>query len=225
MQFEDFKQLKALKKELETAEKGGQAAEPVVQQRRNRTIKLRSIEEEHSRNEGFFKGQAVRMMDTNDEATITGFRKDCFELTFPDGLVITAVKGEFIVIDKEEDRMMFRSMPSAPKKKDQRLSAGSAFPGGQNEPLRVDLHLERIPGNESIPEWAALDFQLDYFRRKIRENAKHRGKKIVFIHGGGDGVLKSALRKELDEVFALTCSYQAGTSDNHGPDTTIVTIR
>ena len=43
-----------------------------------------------------------------------------------------------------------------------------------------------------------------------RQNLKHKGKRIVFIHGVGDGILALAIRKELDEVFALSCSYTYG---------------
>ena len=51
---------------------------------------------------------------------------------------------------------------------------------------------------------------MDYFRRVLRKNLKHKGKRIVFIHGVGDGVLAQRIRKELDEVFALSCSYTFG---------------
>jgi len=44
--------------------------------------------------------------------------------------------------------------------------------------------------------------------------------KITFIHGIGDGILKAAIRKELDEVLALRCSYSVGD-----PAVTVVTIR
>jgi hypothetical protein len=61
---------------------------------------------------------------------------------------------------------------------------------------------------------------MDTFRRVIRENMSHRGMKISFIHGVGDGILKSAIRKELDEVLALRCTYSIGD-----PAVTVVTIR
>ena len=76
--------------------------------------------------------------------------------------------------------------------------------------MTVDLHIERIPGNEGIPEWAALEFQMNYFRQVLRKNLKHRGRRIVFIHGVGDGTLAAAIRKELDEVFAVSCTYTFG---------------
>ena len=76
--------------------------------------------------------------------------------------------------------------------------------------LTVDLHIERIPGSDGIPEWAALEFQMNYFRQVLRQNLRHKGKRIVFIHGVGDGILAQAIRKELDEVFAISCSYTFG---------------
>jgi hypothetical protein len=54
----------------------------------------------------------------------------------------------------------------------------------------------------------------------IRENLSHRGLKISFIHGVGDGILKAAIRKELDEVLTLRCTYSVGD-----PAVTVVTIR
>lgn len=47
-----------------------------------------------------------------------------------------------------------------------------------------------------------------------------RGMKITLIHGIGDGILKAAIRKELDEVLTLRCSYSVGD-----PAVKIVTIR
>ena len=86
--------------------------------------------------------------------------------------------------------------------------------------MTVDLHIERIPGAEGIPEWAALDYQLQYFRQVLRQNLKHKGRRISFVHGVGDGILAAALRKELDEAFAVSCTYTYST-----PGVTHVTIR
>ena len=86
--------------------------------------------------------------------------------------------------------------------------------------LTIDLHIEAIPGGNGIPKGQQLQFQIETFRKVIRENISHRGMKITFIHGIGDGVLKAAIRKELDEVLALRCSYSVGN-----PAVTVVTIR
>ena len=201
MKLTDLKDLRVIKKDLSPEPED----KPQQNQPRKRSVELRSKEEEHARNEGLVMGQKVRMMDTNDTATITGFGKGYYELEL-DGLPIRAVRSEFIPIDPEEDRKLRSSIPSRMKKQEDSIE----FQEDTTGDLTVDLHIERIPGNEGIPEWAALEFQMNYFRQVLRKNLKHRGRRIVFIHGVGDGTLAAAIRKELDEVYAISCSYTFG---------------
>lgn len=201
MKLNNLKDLRVIKKNLEP-----EAPEaPKTNQPRSKTVILKSMEEEHARNEGLTVGQRVRMMDTNDTATIVGFGKDYYELEL-DGLTIRAVRSEFLPVDPEEDRKLRASIPSRNKKASDTPEIIEDTTGD----LTVDLHIERIPGNEGVPEWAALDFQMNYFRQIIRNNLKHRGRRIIFIHGVGDGTLAAAIRKELDEAYARTCSYTYG---------------
>lgn len=200
MKLNDLKDLKVIKKNLAPEPEKTAGTVP-----RKRTVVLKSKEEEHARNEGLVKGQKVRMMDTNDTATIVGFGKDYYELDL-DGMTIRAVRSEFIPVDPDEDRKLRAAIPG-------RRTKVVEEPLHWEDPmaeLTVDLHIERIPGSYGVPEWAALDFQMDYFREVLRNNLKYKGKRIVFIHGVGDGVLASAIRKELDEVFALSCTYTFG---------------
>ena len=201
MKLSSLKDLKVIKKDLAPAE----PEKSPVQKPRSKTVILKSKEEEYARNEGLVKGQKVRMMDTNDTATIVGFGKDYYELEL-EGLVIRAVRSEFIPINPEEDRKL-RSSIQPRRSKDAEEPLGSEDPLAD---LTVDLHIERIPGSDGVPEWAALEYQMNYFRQVLRKNLKHRGKRITFIHGVGDGVLASAIRKELDEVFAVSCTYTFG---------------
>ena len=201
MKLSSLKDLKVIKKDLAPAE----PEKSPVQKPRSKTVILKSKEEEYARNEGLVKGQKVRMMDTNDTATIVGFGKDYYELEL-DGLVIRAVRSEFIPINPEEDRKL-RSSIQPRRSKDAEEPLASEDPLAD---LSVDLHIERIPGSDGIPEWAALEYQMNYFRQVLRKNLKHRGKRITFVHGLGDGVLASAIRKELDEVFAVSCCYTFG---------------
>ena len=200
MKLNDLKDLKVIKKNLAPEPEKADGTVP-----RKRTVVLKSKEEEHARNEGLVKGQRVRMMDTNDTATIVGFGKDYYELDL-DGMTIRAVRSEFIPVDPDEDRKLRAAIPG---KRTKVVEEPLHWEDPMAE-LTVDLHIEGIPGSDGIPEWAALEYQMDYFRQILRKNLKYKGKRIVFIHGVGDGVLASAIRKELDEVFALSCSYTFG---------------
>jgi hypothetical protein len=131
-----------------------------------------------------------------------------------DGLLIEASYGEFAVTDNTELETL----------KNSRVKHHATSPRTPRSKttccLEIDLHIEAIPGGRSVPKGQQLQFQMDTFRRVIRENLSRRGMKISFIHGVGDGILKSALRKELDEVLALRCTYSVGD-----PAVTVVTIR
>lgn len=194
MKLTNLKDLRVVKKSLEP--------EPEQKQQPNKPRK----QEVHARNEGLVVGQKVRMMDTNDTATIIGLGKGYYELEL-DGLTIRAVRSEFIPVDPDNDRRLRASIPSRVKKKED----STEFREDTTGDLTIDLHIERIPGNEGIPEWAALEFQMNYFRQVLRKNLKHRGRRIVFIHGVGDGTLAAAIRKDLDEVYAISCSYTFGS--------------
>ena len=158
-------------------------------------------------------GQQVVLMDSSLRGHIVALGKRV-GVELEDGLLIEASYGEFAVTYDTELETLKNSKvkhhatsPRTPRSK----TSGS---------LEIDLHIEAIPGGRSVPKGQQLQFQMDTFKRVIRENLSHRGMKISFIHGVGDGILKSAIRKELDEVLALRCTYSVGD-----PAVTVVTIR
>ena len=160
-------------------------------------------------------GQSVVMMDSDLRGKIVALgRKVKIELD--DGLTIDAAYGEFAVT---RDHELSALKQTKVKQKKTTSSPKPSATNGTNS-LVVDLHIEAIPGGKSIPKGQELQFQMETFRRVIRENQHHRGMSITFIHGIGDGILKAAMRKELNEVLALRCSYNVGD-----PAVTIVSIR
>ena len=161
-------------------------------------------------------GQSVVLMDSDLRGKIIGLGKTV-RIELEDGLVIESAYREFAVTDKDEIASLKGTKVKA------RKSAGVSRPSTPINPdgtMSIDLHIEAIPGGTGIPEGQQLQFQMDTFRRIIRENVNRRGMKITFIHGIGDGILKAAIRKELDEVLALRCSYSVGD-----PAVTIVNIK
>lgn len=66
-------------------------------------------------------------------------------------------------------------------------------------PLVVDLHIDELLDNtRGMSNADILNYQIDEFRKVMDANLKNKGKKIVFIHGKGEGVLRQALMKELN---------------------------
>ncbi len=166
--------------------------------------------------DGLKVGQSVVLMDSDLRGKIKGLGKTV-RIELEDGLVIEAAYGEFAVTDKSEIASLKETKVKAKKSITASKQAYHTNTGGS---LTIDLHIEAIPGGRNIPKGQQLQFQMDTFRKVVRENLSHKGMKIAFIHGIGDGILKAAIRKELDEVLALRCSYSVGD-----PAVTIVTIK
>lgn len=159
-------------------------------------------------------GMCIVMMDSDLRGKIISLGKTV-GIELEDGMIIQAAYGEFAVTDKAEISALKQS-----KAKVKKTSHGNTGKTSASVILTVDLHIEAIPGGRSVPKGHQLQFQMDLFKKVIRGNLRHKGMKINFIHGIGDGILKAAIRKELDEVLSLRCSYSVGD-----PAITVVTIR
>lgn len=166
--------------------------------------------------EGLKIGQCVVLMDSDLRGKIISLGRNAV-IEFEDGLTIEASYGEFAVTNAAEIRSLkeskVRKKSEVNKRRKDMASSGAAH-------LTVDLHIEAMQGGRTIPKGQQLQFQLEVFKRVIQENLNHKGTSITFIHGVGDGILKAAIRKELDEVLALRCTYTIGD-----PAITTVTIR
>ena len=165
--------------------------------------------------DGLKVGQSVALMDSDLRGKIISLGKTV-RIELEDGLTINAAYGEFAVTHEHE---LSALKQTAVKQKKTTPSQKSSATNSTNT-LVLDLHIEAIPGGRCIPKGQQLQFQMETFRRVIRENLHHRGMAITCIHGIGDGILKAALRKELDEVLALRCSYSVGD-----PAVTVVSIK
>lgn len=69
-------------------------------------------------------------------------------------------------------------------------------------PLVVDLHIaELVDNTRGLSSADMLNLQVDKFCKVMDANLRNHGRKIVFIHGKGDGVLRAAIMKELNHRY------------------------
>ena len=90
---------------------------------------------------------------------------------------------------------------------------------GLNEAI-VDLHIGEITDNiAGLSSHDMFIMQLDYFKKTLHSAISNDYSKITFIHGVGNGVLKSAIIKELEEYegienkMAAISKFGAGAID------------
>lgn len=101
---------------------------------------------------------------------------------------------------------------------------GSNKPTPQG-PLVIDLHAHELLETTTGMSSADINqYQVEYFHRVMREHLGQKGMKIIFIHGKGDGVLRSSLERELKQRYR-SCTYQDASFREYGFGATQVTIR
>jgi hypothetical protein len=104
---------------------------------------------------------------------------------------------------------------------------GNPFAKKQDDkdaPLVIDLHADALlETTQGMSSADILQYQLDTFKKTLEANKKERGKKIVFIHGKGEGVLRRALIHELTYRYK-NLRYQDASFQEYGYGATQVTM-
>ena len=95
---------------------------------------------------------------------------------------------------------------------------------GEIPPPEFDLHIEKLTKNfRGMSNYDILTLQSETAKRHIEFAIRNRIPKIVFIHGVGEGILKS----ELDFLLGRydTISFQDGNYQKYGVGATEVYIK
>ncbi len=95
---------------------------------------------------------------------------------------------------------------------------------GVPEILEVDLHAsELLSTTAGMSSGDIKEYQLNVFRKTMDEHLKHKGMKIVFIHGKGEGALRSAILYDLKRKYK-SCTFQDASFQQYGFGATMVII-
>ena len=94
------------------------------------------------------------------------------------------------------------------------------------EIIEVDLHIhELLDSTNGLSNKEMLDYQMKKFREEMdKAIASYEVKKIIFIHGHGNGVLKQELRKELSSKYKKYY-FQDASFQEYGFGATMVVLR
>lgn len=94
----------------------------------------------------------------------------------------------------------------------------------QSEPVVVDLHIhELLDSTAGMSNGDILNYQLDKFNETMRDYLGEPGRRIVFIHGKGEGVLRRAILEEVKRHYSH-CEVQDASFQEYGFGATQITI-
>ncbi len=89
----------------------------------------------------------------------------------------------------------------------------------------VDLHIAQLIDDlRGLTNADMLKIQMETFRKEMEEAIKTGVRKIVFIHGVGDGVLKNELRRELQRKYGKY-HFQDASFREYGFGATMVILK
>ena len=143
-------------------------------------------------------GKKVAVLDDILKGVIVSLNGQVVGIKDNDGMVYEYNQNELVVIEEDQHQLSKYSDINNPlfndKLQDQKVKV-SSFKKENNEViLEVDLHINQlIKSTKGMDNFEMLSLQLETAERKIEYAISKRISKIIFIHGVGEGVLKSEL--------------------------------
>jgi len=135
-----------------------------------------------------------------------------------EGLEIEVSASELVSVGGMPDNIIMESKESpikGPKKP-------ASKPHAKDE-MEVDLHIERLTESYySMSNVQTLNLQIDHFHDAMQRAINGHIRKIVFIHGVGNGVLRQAIRDQLKRYDGV--QFSDGSFQKYGAGATEVRI-
>jgi DNA-nicking Smr family endonuclease len=162
-------------------------------------------------------GDFVSAIDEDISGEVIGIFGAEIDLETEDGFVMRYAKSELVVI--QDDLSAASISPEAinkalsDKKSPTRKRSARIKPKERNAPaMEVDLHIHQlVPHQKGLSNYDMLNIQMDTAKRQLDFAIHKRIPKVVFIHGKGNGVLKSELEflfRRYDQITFYDADYQ-----------------
>jgi len=117
------------------------------------------------------------------------------------------------------------TIPSAPAEARPHTAVSKRSQRQSNE-LVVDLHINALPTNGSgMTDVEKHKYQLQYFRMQMQQNIRYRGRRLVFIHGKGNGTLKHEITQILRREFTGKVEIHDADFSKYEEGATLVIVK
>ncbi|WP_347174423.1 DNA mismatch repair protein MutS [Polaribacter uvawellassae] len=147
----------------------------------------------------FVIGDFVAVLDDVVKGTITSINSTDISIKDDTGMIFSYLPSELVKIEENQHeltkfsdinhQLLQDKIAENPKKKSQ------SFTKAKNEVIfEVDLHINQLVNSTNgLDNYDMLTIQLETAKRKLEYAIQKKISKIIFIHGVGEGVLKSEL--------------------------------
>lgn len=164
----------------------------------------------------FCVGDMASVLDDVVKGQVTNIEGTTIYIKDASGMEFSYKASELVKIDSDQQQLLRYNEASnhllesklaeLPKKRT------SIFKKTKKEVVfEVDLHIHKlVKSSKGLDNFDMLNLQIDTAKRKLEYAIQKRISKVVFIHGVGEGVLKSELKFLLQKypVKVYDASYQ-----------------
>lgn len=178
----------------------------------------------------FNKGDQVSVLDEDVNGVVVAVNDKQITIETTDGFVMTYFVNELLKINKSSNLMdSIKRMNLDEVVKEKEIPKPRSFVKERKDKREIpapefDLHIEKlVPNKRGMSNYDILTLQAETAKRHIEFAIKNRIPKIVFIHGVGEGILKS----ELDFLLGRydNIAFQDGNYQKYGQGATEVFIK
>ena len=148
----------------------------------------------------FSKGDKVSVLDEAMNGVVLSVKDNQVTIETEDGFVMTFFVNELIKIHVTSNLMdSIRRINVSEVSKEKEIPKPRSFVKEKKSKNEIpapefDLHIEKlVPNKRGMSNYDILTLQTETAKRHIEFAIRNRIPKIVFIHGVGEGVLKSEL--------------------------------
>lgn len=148
-------------------------------------------------------GDTVAVLDDVIKGKVVAVQENKILIVNSDGFQFEFLPKELVVIKENQFELskysditnedLLQKSKETPKRRNQ-IQFKSDLKGDKQPPMEVDLHIHQlVDSTKGMDNYDILTIQMEHAKHKLNFAIKNRIPKIVFIHGVGEGVLKSEL--------------------------------
>jgi dsDNA-specific endonuclease/ATPase MutS2 len=166
----------------------------------------------------FAKGDKVSVLDEAINGVVVSVKEKQVTIETEDGFMMTFFVNELLKVNESSNLMdSVRRINVDEISKEKEIPKPRSFVKERKEKHEIsvpefDLHIEKlVPNKRGMSNYDILTLQSETAKRHIEFAIKNRIPKIVFIHGVGEGILKSELDFLLgryDNIAFQDANYQ-----------------
>ena len=166
----------------------------------------------------FTKGDKVSVLDEAINGVVVSVKEKQVTIETEDGFMMTFFVNELLKINESSNLMdSIKRINVDEVSKEKEIPKPRSFVKERKEKHEIaapefDLHIEKlVPNKRGMSNYDILTLQSETAKRHIEFAIRNRIPKIVFIHGVGEGILKSELDFLLgryDNIAFQDANYQ-----------------